>query len=108
MPESRPLATMENFLAFSAWTLITRSSARAAASNAGPIFADVAGRLMWNASLFFMVNLFCDPVRRHATNQSRHPRLAPVPGALAAATARFCFGIRTEFPRKDLRDETLG
>src|SRR5207247_9855574 len=108
MPESRPLATMENFLALSAWTFSTRSSARAAASKAGPIFADVAGRLMWNAFLFFMVSLFCDRVRRCATSESRHPRLAPVPGGSAAATAGLRFGIRAEFQRKDLRDGTLG
>src|SRR2546427_12283505 len=106
MEESRPVATMENFLAFTARTLSVRSSARAAASKAGPIFADVAGRLMWNTSLFFMVSLFCDRVRRRATSQSQHPRLAPVPGALAAATARLCFGIRAEFLRKGLRDGT--
>ena len=48
--ESRPLATMENFFAFAARSFNESSSASAAASNAGPILADVAGRLIWNAS----------------------------------------------------------
>src|SRR5215469_15631508 len=51
MSESIPLATMENFFAVTARTDKRRSRARAAASNAGPKFADVAGRLMLNSRI---------------------------------------------------------
>ena len=46
--ESRPFATMENSSADFAFTFRWRSNARAAASNPGPRFAEVAGRLTEN------------------------------------------------------------
>src|SRR5262249_20375549 len=52
MAGSRPLATMENFLDFRDRTSSRRSKASAAASKAGPMFAEVAGRLIWNVRMF--------------------------------------------------------
>src|SRR5262249_9600258 len=51
MSESIPLATIENFFAVTARSDKRRSRARAAASNAGPKFADVAGRLKLNSRI---------------------------------------------------------
>src|SRR6266496_2956957 len=56
MPESRPLAVIDHFLDRRARTRKERSSASAAASKAGPRFAEVAGRLMLNARIFEWIN----------------------------------------------------
>src|SRR4051794_12852613 len=74
---SRPVAVMENRLAFVARTRKARSSASAAASNAGPRFADVAGRLMLNSVI---------------DKQSR-----PVQRLILPGVQQFDYGIDTRF-----------